>query len=288
MSNLLFSSSLVSTDWLKENLHHQNLVILDASVPPIIPFTSFVIPADLKDRHIPHALRFDYDNQICDKQSSLPHMMPDAEIFVEEVRKLGINNDSAVLIYDNVGVYASPRAWWMFKSMGHDNVAVLDGGSVEWFRAGLAMSNNLLTTSEAIGNFIACNRENYFCNAMMVYRLLNDPFCTIVDARSEGRFYGREPEPRENLRGGHMPGSKNLPFQQVLNDTRMKSLEELTTLFAGVVEPEQYLVSTCGSGLSACILTLAAVLAGFEKLSVYDGSWCEWGQTGKLPVVLNE
>lgn len=288
MSKFQFPSTLVPIDWLRENLQRENLVILDASVPPINPFTSFVLPVDMEERHIPGALRFDYDKQVCDKRSNLPHMMPDAESFAKEVGKLGIDNDSAVLIYDDVGVYASPRAWWMFKAMGHDNVAVLDGGSPEWFRAGLEMSSSLLTVSATAGNFTACKRGNYFCDALMVYQLLNDPSCAIVDARSEGRFLARDPEPRENLPSGHMPGSKNLPFQKVLNDTRMKPVEELIQVFEEVADPQQLVVSTCGSGLSACILTLAAELVGFEKLSVYDGSWCDWASQPKLPIVSGE
>jgi len=263
-------------------------VILDASVPPIMPFTSVVLPSDLVARHITGALRFDYDKEVCDKETSLPHMMPDAESFTEEVRKLGINQDSAILIYDNVGVYASPRAWWMFKAMGHDNVAVLDGGSVEWFQSGLEMTDNLRSISATEGDFIAGKRDNYFCDTMTIYQFLNDPSYTIVDARSEGRFYGRDPEPRANLRSGHIPGSTSLPFQKVLNEIRMKPVEELIQVFKEIAGPEQFVVSTCGSGLSACVLTLAAELIGYQKLSVYDGSWCEWGLSSKLPVVKDD
>jgi thiosulfate/3-mercaptopyruvate sulfurtransferase len=285
MSKIQFPSSLVSVDWLRQNLAAEKLVILDASVPPIMPFTSFILPADLRERSIPGALRFDYDKEICDKESHLPHMMPDATSFAIEVRKLGINGDSAVLIYDDIGVYASTRAWWMFKAMGHDNVAVLDGGSVEWFRSGGEMSADLLTVAETEGDFTADKPRDYFCDTMAMYSFLSDPSCTIVDARSEGRFYGRDPEPRENLPSGHMPGSISLPFQKVLNDTCMKPHEELLQLFRDLAVPQQTIVSTCGSGLSACILTLAADLAGYKNLYVYDGSWCAWASQPKLPIV---
>ncbi|MBL4820847.1 MAG: sulfurtransferase [Gammaproteobacteria bacterium] len=288
MSQLQLPSSLVSVNWLQENQNGENLVILDASVPPIIPFTSRAIPEDITQRHIPGALRFDYDKKICDQSANFPHMMPDADYFAAQVRKLGISNESAVLIYDNVGVYASPRAWWMFKAMGHDNVAVLDGGSVAWYQAGLKMSAELPDESSVKGRFDPAERSESFCDAMAVYQLLHDSTGTVVDARSEGRFYGRDPEPRNNLRGGHMPGSKCVPFQRVLNEIYMKPPEELRLVLGEVANPAQLMVATCGSGLSACILTLAAELAGFKKLSVYDASWCEWGLPGKLPVTLED
>lgn len=284
MSKIEFSQPLVSVQWLADNLAADNLVILDASVPPIAPFTKTRLPDDWLNRGIPGALRFDYDKQVCDHSSSLPHMMPDAEFFGSEVRKLGINTDSAVLIYDDTGVYASPRAWWMFRAMGHGNVAVLDGGLPAWWQAGMPMGDPLPSAAKVPGNFQAQEQAGLFCDAIAVYQQLRAPTCTILDARSPGRFKGVDPEPRPHLRGGHMPGAVNLPFGTVLNDIHMRPMEELKNLFDTTVDADQHLIFSCGSGLSACILTLAAALAGRERLSVYDGSWSEWGIPSKLPV----
>lgn len=288
MSMLQLSSPMVSVTGLESMLDAKNLIILDASVPPIAPFTSVVLPQDSPDRYIPGSRYFDYDHKVCDQNTHLPHMLPDADTFSREVQKLGVNQDSAVVIYDDVGVYASPRARWMFKAMGHDNVAVLNGGAPAWHSAGLPMVSQRLEVTPETGNFRGRLREHYFCDAIEVYQLLNDKQCVILDARSAGRFYGVDPEPRANLRGGHMPNARNLPFQQVLDDIYMKPPEELAVTFAPFAADAEKLVFTCGSGLSACILQLASELAGYKNLVVYDGSWCEWGLPSKLPVVTTD
>ena len=276
-------SSVVSTEWLDNEMGASDLVVLDSSVPPVVP-GYFSINRDGEFAVIPGAQRFDYDQVVCKPNTTLPHMLPEPELFEEEVRKLGINNTSTVIVYDDVGLYASPRAWWMFKAMGHDKVAVLDGGLPKWLSEKKEVSEKFSEPSP--GNFVAELDESLFCDFEVVLQGLDRSNCAVLDARSEFRFKGLESEPRPGVRSGHMPNAINLPFPKVLNGGLLKSEQELREIFASLVsENQEKIITSCGSGITACILTLAADVAGFRDLSVYDGSWAEWGLPGKLPVV---
>ena len=275
-------SPLVNIKLLEQNLSDERLVVLDASVPPVVPGYQSINKGELC-RVIPGARRFDYDQRVCKPNSSLPHMMPSAELFEAEVGKQGINQDSIIVVYDDVGLYASPRAWWMFRAMGHRQVAVLDGGLPAWIEAGNDMADEYADVEP--GCFQAHLDEALFCDFNVVLAALNDSNCTVLDARSAGRFKGLEAEPRPEVREGHMPNAKNLPFPMVLDGGFLKPADELQHIFTNFASTDKKVITCCGSGITACILTLAANVAGYENLSVYDGSWAEWGLPGKLPVV---
>ena len=280
---LQLPSPLVDVDWLHDTLHASQLIILDASIPPVVSGYESLNSEECF-LAISGARRFDYDKKICKQDSSLPHMMPGADLFQEEVRKIGINSDSVIVIYDDVGLYSSPRAWWMLRAMGHEQVAVLDGGLRAWITAGFATTDSLLLGLPA-GNFSANYDEGSFCDFSVILSSLDDSSCAILDARSSGRFHGTAPEPRAGIRGGHMPNARNLPFPNLLNGGTMKPVAELQEIFSEFITDDERLITSCGSGLTACILTFAAYLAGHRSHSVYDGSWIEWGAPSKLPVV---
>lgn len=276
-------SPVVSVNWLAEHLDDPRLLVLDASVPPVVPgFESLNASGPLKV--IPGARRFDYDQRVCRPDTALPHMMPSAELFQAEARELGANKDTLIVVYDDVGIYASPRAWWMFRAMGYTQVFVLEGGLPAWLEAGNAVLDHY-RPEPGDGDFVAAEQPGLMLDAAAVLKALDDPNSAILDARSAGRFCGIEPEPRPGVRGGHMPGARNLPCKQVLDGHFLKPVPELQAILGKLAGTQQTVITSCGSGITACILTLAAAAAGYQKLAVYDGSWAEWGMPSKLPVV---
>lgn len=269
----------ISPQALATLLGEPDLVLLDASIRPI---SGAVATTPGPKRALPGARRFDFDGEIRDHATDLPHMLPGPAEFTEHARRLGIDERSALVVYDDVGVYGSPRAWWMFRVFGHTNVAVLDGGLPAWLGAGLP-TDPAPTAAPRRGDFTARLCPELLANVGDVLRALGDPRCAVLDARSAGRFSGREGEPRPGLRPGHMPGATNLPFAETLADGRLLPPERLRERFAPF--GDRRLVTTCGSGVTACIVALAAEVAGRRDVAVYDGSWAQWGRVGSgLPV----
>lgn len=278
MTSVELPTPLVSANWLYSNIEAASLIVLDAELQAV------GVTESRQEQYLPGAKVMDLHCHFSCRDSSLPHTMPSREQFEVEIRKLGVNNDSQIVIYDRRGVYSSPRAWWMLKAMGHCQVSVLDGGLPAWVDAGYPVHNTPAPVSHE-GRFSANPVSYMFCKADHVADELNDLSAAVLDARTLERFSGQAPEPRSGLRSGHMPGAFNLPFKSVQSNGYLLSETELVHAFRATAGNRSRLVLTCGSGVTACILALAATLAGYRRVSVYDGSWSEWGQLSERPVV---
>ncbi|MGE4481599.1 3-mercaptopyruvate sulfurtransferase [Acidocella sp.] len=274
---------LVDAAWLKAEIGAPDLVLLDAS---------WYMPADARDpqaeflqAHIAGAQRFDFDKEIADTSSSLPHMLPTPASFQQALRALGVSMASRVVVYDTAGIFAAPRAWWMLKVMGHEAVTVLDGGLPAWQAVGGAVvAGPAMRVPD--GDFVARPNPVRLADSAQLLAALNQ--AEIVDARAAARFAGTQPEPRQGLRSGHMPGARNLPFGEILQGGRYRPAREIKALFAKAgITGAAPIIASCGSGVTASVLALGAELAGLGPIAVYDGSWSEWGQESRaeLPVV---
>ena len=273
---------LVSTQWLADHIKDANVRVLDATfkLPGMLPLPK----DDFLNAHIPGAVFFDVD-AVSDHTSDLPHMFPSAEQFGRDVGALGIGNDDTVVVYDAGGWVAGPRTWWMFLSFGHKNIRVLDGGLKKWLAEGRAVEKG--EAKPAPKTFKATFDAARVRSMQQMIGNLESKAEQVIDARPSGRFDGSVAEPRAGLRGGHIPGSRSVPYAGLFdaNTGAMKSLDELRAAFSGAgVDLKKPIVSSCGSGVSAGVLTLALYRLGVTDTSLYDGSWSEWGVAGGPPV----
>jgi thiosulfate/3-mercaptopyruvate sulfurtransferase len=265
-------SNLVSTDWLAAHLNE--VVLLDCSWH--MPTANRNARVEFESVHIAGAQFFDID-AIADKSTTLPHMLPSPGFFAAEVSKLGVNANSKVVCYDSVGLFSAARVWWMFKVFGHDNVVVLDGALKKWITEG-QMAGSAAIKPPA-GNFTATLRPHMVKSIDQVATELSQ----ILDARSPTRFRGEEPEPRAGVKPGHIPGAKNIHYATLLNDDgTLKPHKELAQIFVSTgINLEKPITTSCGSGVTAAILSLALSEIGAKQHALYDGSWTEWGASGR-------
>ena len=273
---------LVTTDWLAAHLNDANVKVVDATfkLPGVLPLPK----DDYLAAHIPGAVFFDVD-AVSDHDNPLPHMFPSAAQFGRDVGALGIGNDDTVVLYDAGGWVAAPRAWWMFLSYGHDKVRILDGGLKKWRAEGRAVESGEVTPKPATFK-AAYDAGRVRAIGEMIANVASKAE-QVIDARAGERFEGRVAEPRPGLRSGHIPNSRNLPYGQLFDAATgaMKPLDELRRAFAGAgVDIDRPIVTSCGSGVSAAVLTLALYRLGVRGTALYDGSWSEWGQADGPPV----
>jgi thiosulfate/3-mercaptopyruvate sulfurtransferase len=266
---------LVTPSWLADRLGDPGTVILDATLPPV----GVTPPVDTRSRylanHITGAIFFDIED-LSDRSTPLPHMLPTSEAFSRDMSALGVDDRMAIVIYEQEGVFSAPRAWWMLRSFGARNVYILDGGLRAWMDAGLPTSAG--PVHRAPSKFRAKLIPDGVVDFAQIQQRITERG-QILDARSAGRFTGASPEPRPGISSGHMPGAINIPFAELAMDGRMKPADQLREIFAAKgVDMQQPITTTCGSGVTAAVIALGLEIAGADRVNLYDGSWAEYAQ----------
>jgi thiosulfate/3-mercaptopyruvate sulfurtransferase len=273
---------IVETDWLATHIDAPDLVVFDGSWH--LPTTGRNPKAEYLAAHIPNALFFDIDD-LSDEKSPLPHMLPSTVKFASRMKKMGVGDGIRIVVYDTQGLFSAARVWWTFRAMGHEDVAVLNGGLKKWMLEGRPVEDGPPRKRPEC-HFTPLMNASLVRDMDDMKEALSKKSAQIVDARPPARFAGSEPEPRPGLRGGHLPGARNVPSQTLLNDDgTLKTPAELSKIFAVAgIDPALPVITTCGSGVTASILSLALAVLGQTNAAVYDGSWAEWGAENGLPI----
>ena len=264
---------IISVDELKLILNDPDLIILDATIPKVTSGNN----NSTEKKYIEGARFFDIKKTFSSQESKMPNMLPTPDNFEKECRKLGVNTSSKIVVYDDLGIYSSPRVWWMFKAMGHSKIKVLDGGLPEWLKGDFKTVSQSSQTSTT-GNFVAKFDSNAVSNFNYIQNNLKNSESLVIDARSSDRFNSLVSEPRSDLKRGNIPGSINIPYTDVLQDGKLKSIDKLEPIFSNLKDETRPLVFSCGSGITACIVSLASTSILENRKSIYDGSWTEYAQ----------
>lgn len=266
---------LVTPIWLAGVLNDPDTVVLDATLPPVGVTPPVDTHARYIARHISGAAFFDID-KLSDRSTTLPHMMPTPEDFSRSMSVLGVSDQMTIVIYEQEGVFSAPRAWWMLRTFGVRRVYILDGGLRAWVEAGFPTDS--VSVDRAPAKFDAKLDHDAVKDFAQIQRMIAG-HAQILDARSTGRFTGASPEPRPGIRSGHMPGATSLPFTELVEEGRLKTAEKLRQIFAAKgVDIAEPITTSCGSGVTAAVISLALEIAGAEHVSLYDGSWAEYAQ----------
>ena len=275
---------IVSADWLESQLGASDIHIIDASW--YLPKANRNGRQEYLKAHIPEAVFFDHD-LLSDPASSLPHTLPNADAFAKAMGALGINDKNKIVIYDGDGFFSAPRAWWLLRMMGAEKVYVLDGGFKAWQQEGRPTTSN--DTIIASQTFTANADLSMVVFIDEMRDIVARADISIADARGKKRFSGEEKEPRPGVRSGHMPNAKNVPYSMFANDGRFKTNKEIIGIFESAgIDPQAAVVTTCGSGITAAVLTLALQGLGNDNVRLYDGSWSEWGSLSDTDVITDE